>query len=321
MVSRISTILFILFMLPDSSSAQQVKEWLDENWQVVSNEQQAVYYRLVTQGADGVRNGLVRSYYAEGKPRMVGNFKENNFFGPFTYYYPNGQVESKGNYSDGQRIGLWEEWYSDGTPKEIGTYLPREKSARYRFQDTYRITSFWDSTGTQLVKEGTGRRFSTYANGMLQAEGAYVSGAKEGKWLDYDEQTGNLKHEEIYQAGELLQGTYYSEQGEKSTYTAESFESMPEFPGGMPGLATFLSSNLKYPKEARKQGIKGTVLVGFVINSTGQVKDVQVLKGIGGGCDEEAARVISVLPPWNPGRQRGQPVSVRYSLPIRFVSM
>jgi TonB family protein len=249
---------------------------------------------------------------------MVGNYKENNFFGPFLYYYSNGQVESKGNYSGGDRIGLWEEWYPTGKPREVGNYLPDEPAKPYRYRDTYRISSFWDSTGTQLVTNGTGRFYATDDTGRLEEEGAYASGAKEGKWLDYYE-NGKVKHEEMYQAGELVQGTYFNEKGESFTYNAYDYEAMPEYPGGMPALSNFLRSQLKYPKEAKKRNIGGTVFVGFVVDNTGQVKDVKVVKGIGFGCDEEAVRVVAAFPPWNPGRQRGQAVSVRYALPIRFL--
>lgn len=310
---------FVMLPMGGYAQYQKVKELLNQHWQVVTDPQEAVYFRTVMKDSSGVRYGQVISYYAEDKPRMVGNYKENEFFGPFLYYYPNGQVESKGNYSEGDRIGLWEEWYPTGKPRKVGNYLPDEQTKPYRYRDTYRITSFWDSTGTQLVTTGTGRFYSMDENGKLLAEGAYASGAKEGKWLDYYE-TGKVKHEEIYQAAELVQGTYFNEQGESFTYNAYNYEAMPEYPGGMAGLTKFLSSQLRMPKEATKRRVKGTVYVGFVVGSTGQVRDVQVLRGIGAGCDEEAVRVVSAMPPWNPGRQRGQAVSVRYSLPIQFIS-
>lgn len=96
-------------------------------------------------------------------------------------------------------------------------------------------------------------------------------------------------------------------------------EQMPTFPGGMPGLSQYLSSTLRYPGEAQQAKVQGTVFVGFVVNATGGITQVTVLKGIGYGCDEEAMRVIQLMPAWTPGRQDGKPVSVRYSIPIRFV--
>lgn len=95
-------------------------------------------------------------------------------------------------------------------------------------------------------------------------------------------------------------------------------EEMPGFPGGEAKLVKYLGDNIKYPAVARENGITGTVFVTFVIGPDGQVKDVKVLRGIGGGCDEEAKRVVMSMPKWKPGKQRGKPVSVQYNLPIRF---
>jgi TonB family protein len=95
-------------------------------------------------------------------------------------------------------------------------------------------------------------------------------------------------------------------------------EDMPEFVGGMDGLVKYLGENLLYPKEAAASKATGTVFVSFIVNADGSVSDAQVLKGIGNGCNEEALRVVQNMPNWLPGKQSGQPVAVRYSLPIRF---
>ena len=95
-------------------------------------------------------------------------------------------------------------------------------------------------------------------------------------------------------------------------------ESMPEFPGGDAARMKFLQENIKYPQLARESGIQGTVYVTFVVETDGRVTDVRVLRGIGGGCDEEAVRVIQAMPRWNPGKQRGKPVRVQFNMPIRF---
>lgn len=95
-------------------------------------------------------------------------------------------------------------------------------------------------------------------------------------------------------------------------------EVMPEPVGGMSAWNDYLSKNLKYPSTARRIGIEGTVYVSFVVEKSGEISDVQLLRGIGGGCDEEAIRVIENAPIWKPGYQRGRPVKVRMRVPIRF---
>jgi protein TonB len=95
-------------------------------------------------------------------------------------------------------------------------------------------------------------------------------------------------------------------------------EDMPSFPGGDAALMQYLGNNIKYPAIAKDAGIQGTVYVTFVVNEKGKVQDVKVLRSIGGGCDEEAIRVVENMPTWSPGKQRGKPVKVQYNLPIRF---
>lgn len=92
----------------------------------------------------------------------------------------------------------------------------------------------------------------------------------------------------------------------------------PEFPGGEEKLYEFLGDNLKYPPLARDANIEGRVFVQFVVWKDGSIRDVKILKGVGSGCDEEAKRVVNLMPKWNPGEQMGKKVAVRYMLPINF---
>lgn len=95
-------------------------------------------------------------------------------------------------------------------------------------------------------------------------------------------------------------------------------ESMPEYPGGEAALYKYLAENIKYPQMAKESGIQGRVFVTFVVERDGRVTDVRVLRGIGGGCDEEAIRVVEGMPKWAPGKQRGKSVRVQYNLPVKF---
>ena len=95
-------------------------------------------------------------------------------------------------------------------------------------------------------------------------------------------------------------------------------ESMPSFPGGMGELMKFLGQNINYPTLAKESGIQGRVFINFVVEPNGSISNVKVLRGIGGGCDEEAVRVVKSMPKWSPGKQRGKPVRVSYNLPVKF---
>ena len=95
-------------------------------------------------------------------------------------------------------------------------------------------------------------------------------------------------------------------------------EVMPQFPGGDAALLKYLSANVKVPEKAKQKNIHGTVYVNFVITSKGSILFPYVVRGLGEGCNEEAVRVIKKMPKWNPGKQKGKDVLVRYNLPIKF---
>lgn len=94
-------------------------------------------------------------------------------------------------------------------------------------------------------------------------------------------------------------------------------EKMPVYPGGLKALyKTF--KKMKYPPRAHRMGIQGKVILSFVIDTDGSVIDISILRGLGGGCNEEAIRMLKNLRKWSPGKQRGIPVKVRMNLPITF---
>jgi len=95
-------------------------------------------------------------------------------------------------------------------------------------------------------------------------------------------------------------------------------ETMPEFPGGLKAMMRFLGENIEYPETAKSVNIQGTVHLGFVVEKDGSVSNITVLRSVGGGCDEEAVRVLKLMPRWTPGLQRTKPVRVSFALPIRF---
>jgi protein TonB len=93
---------------------------------------------------------------------------------------------------------------------------------------------------------------------------------------------------------------------------------MPEYPGGVEAMFQFLRDNMKYPIEALDEGIQGRVLVQFVVNKKGSIKDIEVYKSVHPLLDKEAIRVVKSMPKWNPGMQKGKPVRVKYTMPIMF---
>ena len=95
-------------------------------------------------------------------------------------------------------------------------------------------------------------------------------------------------------------------------------EQQPEYPDGVEAMMKFLGDSVRYPIEAQEKGIQGRVIVNFVVNKDGSITDVNVVRGVDPSIDAEAVRVIESMPKWKPGVQRGQPVNVRYTLPVSF---
>ena len=98
----------------------------------------------------------------------------------------------------------------------------------------------------------------------------------------------------------------------------EAVEVQPNPPGGMAGWNKYLMENLRYPTTAMRMEVEGTVIVAFVVNTDGSTTDIEILRSVGGGCDEEAIRIVKGSPKWTPGMQRGVPVRTRMRLPLKF---
>jgi periplasmic protein TonB len=97
-----------------------------------------------------------------------------------------------------------------------------------------------------------------------------------------------------------------------------SLDINPSFPGGELALKSFLERNIQYPEEAINDGVEGTIKVAFEINEKGELSAIKILNKIGAGCDEEAKRVLKMMPKWNPGIYNGKPVSSRWEIPMSF---
>jgi TonB family protein len=105
---------------------------------------------------------------------------------------------------------------------------------------------------------------------------------------------------------------------EGKLYDLGNVELAPEYQGGQKALNKFLGSRLRYPVRARENKVQGKVYIGFIVEKNGSLSDFKVVRGIGGGCDEEAIRVLKLSPIWKPAYANGKPVRTSYTLPITF---
>ena len=140
---------------------------------------------------------------------------------------------------------------------------------------------------------------------------------EESKLMTSDEQVATTVNKEVEEVVEQKQEEVQVEQKEEEVFMV--VEEMPEFPGGLKALRSFLATAVKYPAVAQENGIQGKVYVNFVVNKDGTVSNAKVSRSVDPSLDAEALRVVLSLPKWKPGKQRGVPVRVYYTVPISFV--
>ena len=95
-------------------------------------------------------------------------------------------------------------------------------------------------------------------------------------------------------------------------------EGMPEFPGGIEGLISFIERNMRYPAKAQQRHIQGRCIVEFTVDTLGRAKDPVVLKSVSPECDQEAMRIIKKMKNWTPGKINGKKVDMKYTIPVQF---
>ncbi|SHI31122.1 protein TonB [Hymenobacter daecheongensis DSM 21074] len=189
------------------------------------------------------------------------------------------------------------------TPPKEAT---KPAAARLKVPHTVVVTPRADRV-PQVVKDPLTKPQEPLAPGSLADPGATVGPAATDTGLDVGSGPATAPHSDSGKAANPAPPAPFVH-----------VEVMPEFAGGADALRQYMQRNLKYPRQALAGAVSGKVFVAFTVQASGAISDVQVLKGLGYGTDEEAARVVKEMPAWTPGRQNSHPVAVRYTLPITF---
>ena len=222
--------------------------------------------------------------------------------------------------------------------EETQLYLVRS----YEYKDKRSIlkseTRYTDNKTNKL--QGTTKDY--FQNGKLSSERFYNNGQQEGREVNYDDNgkifyerfyaggkregnfkmyygNGKVRRDETYKFNELVSGKMYDSTGVEIPYCGE-FEVLPQYTGGVEAMMKYLSGNITFPKDAARSRKfrSGKVYLTFTIYTDGSVRDVEVLKSLFPSCDAEAIRVVTNMPPWQPGYQECRPVRVKYNMPISF---
>lgn len=316
--------LILLFCFATSSGQEVSKLFFDASNQRVPASK-AVYYKIGKRSLVKLMSGeqdtlwvdTVKTYYAAlEKLHSKVYFAQGGLLqGDYVEYFENGRLKERGTYNQGRLSRYNYGFYPNGKTQHIFFYVPIEADP---FNANRRIFAYWDSLGTQLVKDGEGvckcYMSATIDDRNLREEGQVKAGVRVGEWSMY--QGNKLFNKEMFENGRLVSGVAYTAEGEVpyTTYAVQA-----EFKGGIQSLGRFLGKTLRYPMSDRKMGIEGQVFVSYIIEKDGTISDAKIVKGISRTADAEALRVIlESNGMWVPGRQRGHAVRSRFVMPIRF---
>jgi len=296
--------------------------YLKNSGKVVQTKDSADYLLLIVPPDTSINKDLfiLKAYYLNGKPRFVGGSLSSSvlkFQGNFINYFPNGHRMSLRAYNNGMLTGDAIEYYPNGKFYCKQSYVKVGANGNQQL-----LKDCSDSTGNVLAKDGNGSWILfNDAFSRITEQGRVVNGLKDSVWKVLKTDTSGFLND--YKKGKLLSSKYYRilggqtviyEPGSPDPYK----ESVPEFVGGIDAFQIFLTRNIRYPAEARKNGTQGKVVISFVVEKDGTLTDIKVAQRVGDGCDEEAVRVVRLSPPWKLAMQNGKPVRSAYSFPITF---
>jgi TonB family protein len=160
-----------------------------------------------------------------------------------------------------------------------------------------------------------GARFEWYNSGNPRFSVTYKHGNYHGEMKSYYE-SGALKREELYDEGKQVWGKCYDEEGGEVAFIP--YEVMPQFPGGEKAMMRYLASNIRYPELSFRNNVQGLVVLTFIVDKEGEIKNVGVLKSVNKELDREAIRVVRKMPKWKSGLLEGEKVQANYTLPVKF---
>jgi TonB family protein len=315
MPKNLLTLLFVCMYFV--TTAQESHIYYDATWQETSKKK-AKWHRIYTE-----ENGLykIEDHYADGPLYMSGyrssiasnscRYRE----GAIVFYDHEGHKMREGQYKAGERVGRWKHYYpgSDALSSQIN----------YDDSDNYTVMSF-DSASQRLVSKNIYSEASKHIHWDYTGDD---SSFYEYSYLD----TGDVTIETTRYADHSLiekkdkkdsVSQCFNEKNElipcPKADTSNNFVYVEKMPECTFDINKYLAKNIRYPKFARTANIEGRVIIRFTVDEDGAISEVKLKKGIGGGCDEEAMRVVSEMPYWEAGSQNGKLVRVYFTLPIVF---
>lgn len=257
-------------------------------------------YKMIDHYKSG---GILSEYYSTDKKfkSPIGLYKE---------YFENGNLKKSLYYEESQPIGVYTTWYENGSKQTDGEYIKAKNGDDKK--SILKIDAYWDSEKNQTVTSGYGYYSYTDENGC--EEGKITNGLRDSIWAGFDRKI-DYTYVEKYRDGNLIAGISTDNIGVRRIYHHEEIK--PEFSGGINEFYRYVGKTFRVPQI---EGLQGKLFVSFVIQKDGEIDDIQIIRSLGEAVDQEAYRVLSESPAWKPGKIRGIPIKLIYSLPINIQS-
>jgi len=245
---------------------------------IVCTQKEAKYYKIIDKTVSPFE---VKTYLASNVQLGVEHFKTLN---------------------PAERSGLFIEYFSNGNTYQFGKFNNDAKDSIWQI---YSEKPYYLSEKINYIKGYMhGKSFKFYPNGKLYRINFYSFDSL-SQYKCYDTLGNEIECFEDYKEDIITDLT--------------TLEIKPQYPGGDKKLRNFITKKLNYPKVAEEKRLEGKIVIKFYIDTDGSVKNPVIIKdGVGGGCAEEALRVVRMMPKWTPGTQKGKPVKVYYTMPIFF---
>ena len=204
----------------------------------------------------------------------------------------------------------------------VGLYVMNSKTDKEpQTAATEQPTQLADSIAASQEEAGETPNGKVADNNETRSDGKPTNGNNNDRQLSLSQASSrpNKTTQNGQNAPEPVRSeTLYKPQPVNRNSVYDVVEQMPSFPGGISGLRTYLNQNIRYPAEAQENCVQGRVVVSFVVGKDGHISDVTVLRSVDPSLDKEAIRVVRNMPRWTPGKQGGEPVRVRYNVPVSF---
>ena len=301
--------------------------------------------QLIMSGSyqDGIKNGPFTFYYPSGQIESEGVFQKNMRTGTWKYFFPDGKPLREVRFTG-------EDFFVVSFYNQNGELVIQNGTGEWHFiYEWYGFPLKFEVKGNFQEGKKVGEWICGFVNGELLYKEIFKNGVFKSGYLFNPDGSKKEKSTEEFQNKfiapfkfEVTEKFIYRDGLTRNNYPFFSFlpvpyspapafdttgydkkvflvvEQPPEFVGGLEAMYKFIAMNMKYPASARKRGIEGSVFVGFIIDADGVIREASIIKGISVDCNDEALRVIKMMPKWNPGIQSGRPVRVKFVLPIKF---